>query len=64
MRRASLSRGPATVENFRDCRKVSTLKNLAGVLHTDGGGCTLSVGGEVKMEIPAKNILCILHPEC
>jgi hypothetical protein len=52
------------VENFRDCRKVSTLKNLAGVLHTDGGGCTLSVGWEVKMEIPAKNILCILHPEC
>ena len=23
-------------------------------------GCTLSVGGEHKMEIPAKSILCIL----
>jgi hypothetical protein len=26
----------------------------AGALHTDGVGCTLSVGREVKMEIPAK----------
>jgi len=34
-------------------RKGSALKNLAGALHTDGGGCTLSVGREVKMEIPA-----------
>jgi hypothetical protein len=28
-------------------------KNTAGALHMDGGGCTLSGGSEVKMEIPA-----------
>jgi hypothetical protein len=33
-------------------RKDFALKNLAGALHTDGVGCTLSVGREVKMEIP------------
>src|ERR1039458_5806234 len=27
-------------------------KHLAGALHVDGVGCTLSVGREVKMEIP------------
>ena len=31
----------------------STFNNLAGALHTDRVGCTLSVGREVKMEIPA-----------
>jgi hypothetical protein len=31
-------------------RSNEALKNLAGALHTDGGGCTLSVGREVKME--------------
>ncbi len=30
----------------------SALKHLAGALPTDGGACTLSVGREVKMEIP------------
>lgn len=37
----------------RGHRKGSALKNLAGALHADGVGCTLSVGREVKMEIPA-----------
>src|SRR5437879_13179283 len=40
---------------LRFCRsrlKGSALKNLAGALHTDGVACTLSVGREVKMEIP------------
>jgi len=36
----------------RGRRKGSALKNLAGALHTDEGECTLSVGREVKMEIP------------
>ena len=36
----------------RSRRKGSALKNLAGALYTDRVGCTLSVGGEVKMEIP------------
>lgn len=36
----------------RSRRKGSALKNLAGALHADGVGCTLSVGREVKMEIP------------
>jgi hypothetical protein len=31
----------------------SAFNNLAGALHTDRVGCTLSVGREVKMEIPA-----------
>ena len=31
-------------------------QNLAGALHTDGVGYTLSVGQEVKMEIPANTI--------
>jgi hypothetical protein len=35
-------------------RKGSALKNPAGALHTDGVGCTLSAGREVKMEIPDK----------
>jgi hypothetical protein len=35
----------------RSRRKGSALKNVAGALQTDGGGCTLSVGREVKMEI-------------
>ena len=29
-----------------------TFNNLAGALHTDRIGCTVSVGREVKMEIP------------
>jgi hypothetical protein len=37
----------------RSRRKGSALKNLAGALHADRVGCTLSVGREVKMEIPA-----------
>ena len=36
----------------RSRRKGSALKNLAGALHNEGGGCTFSVGREVKMEIP------------
>ena len=36
----------------RSRRKGSALKNLAGALHTDRVECMLSVGGEVKMEIP------------
>ena len=28
---------------------------VAGTLHAAGGGCTLSVGRKVKMEIPAKD---------
>jgi hypothetical protein len=36
----------------RSRRKGSALKNLAGTLHTDGAECTLSIGREVKMEIP------------
>lgn len=39
---------------FRGRRKGSAFKSLDGALHTDGGGCTLSVGLEVKMEIPTK----------
>ena len=42
---------------WRSRRKGSALKNLAGALHTDGGGCTLSVGREVKMEIPVEPFL-------
>ena len=34
------------------CRKGSGLKNLAGALHADGVGCTLSIGRKVKIEIP------------
>jgi len=37
-------------------RRGSALKNLAGALHTDDGGCTLSASREVKMEIPAKRL--------
>jgi len=50
----------------RDCRNVAhsaAPKNLAGALHIDAGGCTLSADWEVKMEIPAKGMLCILRPE-
>ena len=32
----------------RSGRKGPALKNLAGALHTDGGGCMLSVAREVK----------------
>jgi hypothetical protein len=32
----------------------SAFNNLAGALHTDRVACTLSVGREVKMEIPVK----------
>jgi hypothetical protein len=32
--------------------KGTALKNLAGPSDTDGDGCMLSVGREVKMEIP------------
>ena len=38
----------------RPSRKGSALQNLAGALHSDGVGCTLSVGQELKVEIPAK----------
>jgi hypothetical protein len=34
--------------------KGSALKNLAGALHTEAVRCTLSVGREVKTEIPDK----------
>src|ERR1039457_7072086 len=37
----------------RGRRKGSALKNLAGALHSDGGGYTLLVGRGVNMEIPA-----------
>jgi hypothetical protein len=37
---------------FHDRRKDSAVKNLAGALHADRFGCTLSVVREVKMEIP------------
>src|ERR1039458_1983556 len=36
---------------WRGRRKGSALKNMAEALQTDGLGCTLSVGREVKMEI-------------
>jgi competence protein ComEC len=39
---------------FRSRRKDSAIKNLAGALHTDGDGCTLSVEAEVKKEIKGK----------
>jgi hypothetical protein len=42
---------------FRDRRKDSAVKNLAGALHADRVGCTLSVVREVKMEIPVKIFL-------
>ena len=41
-------------------RKGFALRNLAEALHADGVGCTLSVDGELKMEIPTKSILCVL----
>ena len=37
-------------------RKGSAGKNLAGALHANRVGCTLSVVREVKMEIPDDNI--------
>ena len=37
---------------FRNRRKVSAVKNLAGALHADRVRCTLQVVREVKMEIP------------
>jgi hypothetical protein len=36
----------------RGRRKGSALKNLGGALHTDGVECRLSVGREIKLEIP------------
>jgi 4-amino-4-deoxy-L-arabinose transferase-like glycosyltransferase len=39
---------------FRNRRKGSAVKNLAGALHVDRVDSTLSVGREVKMEIPAR----------
>jgi quinol monooxygenase YgiN len=35
----------------------SVLKELAGALHTDEGGCTFSVSREFKMEIPAQRLI-------
>src|SRR6266481_3433161 len=32
------------------------IQNLAGALYSEGAGCTLSLGPEVKMEIPDKRI--------
>jgi len=43
--------GEASVLALRFCRsrrKGSALKNLAGALHTDGGGCTLRSAGKSK----------------
>jgi hypothetical protein len=37
---------------FRNLRKNSAVKNLAGALHANRVGYTLSVVPEVKMEIP------------
>ena|SRR6266404_10616 len=37
---------------FRNRRTGRAVKNLAGALHADRVGCTLSGGREVKMEIP------------
>jgi hypothetical protein len=37
-------------------RKGSALKNLAGALHADGGGCTLLVDRKVRMEIPIHSL--------
>ena len=49
--------GEASVCGFeilpRPSKRLCT-QNLAGALQTDGGRCTLSVGWEVKMEIPDK----------
>jgi hypothetical protein len=42
---------------FPQRRKGSALKNLAGALHNEGGGYTLSVGREVKMKIPGEGAL-------
>src|SRR5208282_5691442 len=39
----------------RSRRKGSELKNLSGPLHTDRGGCTLSVDRELKMGIPVQS---------
>ncbi len=39
---------------LRSCRsRRKALKDLAGALHVDGVQCTLSIGREIKMEIPA-----------
>jgi hypothetical protein len=49
----------ASVFDFGLCRssqKGSAVKNLAGALHADRVGCTLSVAWEVKMKIPVKSI--------
>jgi hypothetical protein len=40
-------------EIFRSRQKGSALKNLAGALHTDGGGCTLSAGQSHRRTGPA-----------
>src|SRR5258708_17283400 len=38
---------------FRNRRTGRAVKNLAGALHADRAGCTLSGAREVKMELPA-----------
>jgi len=52
MLRPGVSASVTRALRARRRRKDSALKHLAGALHADGGGCTLSVGREVKMEIP------------
>jgi len=39
---------------WRSRRKGSSLKIMAGALHTDGGGCMLSVGGKSKWKFRLK----------
>jgi hypothetical protein len=41
----------------------SAFNNLAGALHTDRVGCTLSVGREVKMEIPDEDFFSAIALE-
>ena len=49
---------------FRNRRKGSAAKNLAGALHAERVVCTLSVAGEVKMEIPGKRELQVPASRC
>ena len=43
--------------------KDFAFRNLAGALYSYGGGCTLSVGQEVKMEIPIETLFdLVLFP--
>jgi hypothetical protein len=49
--------GQASVLGFQILPQPSErlcTQNLAGALHIDGVGCMLSVGREVKIEIPVK----------